>query len=239
MKSQRVVEKFETSPRGGKYSLWFVLIVAIFITCLITSNIIASKLFRVSGLVLPAAIIIFPISYIVGDVLTEVYGYSQARRVIWLGFLCNLVTVIGIEVGSVLPSASFWKGQAAYEQILGNTPRLLAASFLAYLVGEFANSFVLAKMKIATSGRWLWTRTVGSTLVGEGLDSFVFITLAFIGTIPLTELASTIVAQWLVKSAYEAAVTPLTYIVINCLKRQEGLDVYDYDTDFHPLRISA
>lgn len=239
MKPQRVAEKIETSPREGKYSLWFVLIVAIFITCLITSNIIASKLFRVSGLVLPAAIIIFPISYIVGDVLTEVYGYSQARQVIWLGFLCNLVTVIGIEVGSVLPSASFWKGQAAYEQILGNTPRLLAASFLAYLVGEFANSFVLAKMKIATSGRWLWTRTVGSTLVGEGLDSFVFITLAFIGTIPLTELASTIVAQWLVKSAYEAAVTPLTYIVINCLKRQEGLDVYDYDTDFHPLRISA
>jgi hypothetical protein len=239
MKPQRVAEKIETSPREERYSLWFVLIVAIFITCLITSNIIASKLFRVSGLVLPAAIIIFPISYIVGDVVTEVYGYSQARRVIWLGFLCNLVTVIGIEVGRVLPSASFWKGQAAYEQILGNTPRLLAASFLAYLVGEFANSFVLAKMKIATSGRWLWTRTIGSTLVGEGLDSFVFITLAFIGTIPLTELTSTIVAQWLVKSAYEAAVTPLTYIVIKFLKRQEGLDVYDYDTDFHPLRILA
>jgi len=213
--------------------------VAIFITCLITANITAVKLVSVFGFVLPAGIVIFPISYIFGDVLTEVYGYHQARRVIWLGFFCNLIAVVGIWLGQLLPSASFWDGQAAYERILGYTPRLLVSSFLAYLVGEFSNSFVLAKMKIVTKGRWLWSRTIGSTLVGEGLDSLVFITLAFVGTIPMAGLASAIVTQWLAKSAYEAAVTPLTYGVVNFLKRQEGLDVYDYDTSFNPLRISA
>jgi uncharacterized integral membrane protein (TIGR00697 family) len=190
----------QSQPDTVKYSRWFVLITAVFVTCLVTANITAVKLVSIFGRVLPAAIIIFPISYIFGDVLTEVYGYRvvstpngrQARRVIWLGFLCNLIAVIAIWVGQVLPAASFWDGQAAYERILGYTPRLLFASFLAYLVGEFSNSFVLAKMKIATDGRWLWTRTVGSTLVGQGLDSLVFITLAFVGTIPPSDLASTI-----------------------------------------------
>jgi uncharacterized integral membrane protein (TIGR00697 family) len=141
------------------YSTWFVFIVAIFITCLITANIVAVKLVDVFGFVLPAGTIIFPISYIFGDVLTEVYGYRQARQVIWLGFFCNFIVVAAIWIGQVLPPSSFWDGQKAYERILGYTPRLLVASFLAYLVGEFANSFVLAKMKIATKGRWLWTRT--------------------------------------------------------------------------------
>jgi len=225
-------------PSHVRYPPYFVVLVAVFITCLITANITAVKLVNVLGLVVPAAIIIFPISYIAGDVLTEVYGYRQARLVIWLGFLCNLVTVIAIWVGQVLPAASFWDGQAAYERILGCTPRILVASFLAYLVGEFANALVLAKMKIATRGRWLWTRTIGSTLVGQGLDSLVFITLAFVGTIPLAGLASAIVTQWLAKSAYEAAATPVTYWVVNFLKRQEGLDVYDYETDFNPISLS-
>ena len=222
-----------------KHSHWFVVLVALFITCLITANIIAVKLISIFGLVLPAAIIIFPISYILGDVLTEVYGYRQARRVIWLGFFCNLILVVAIWLGQLLPAASFWDGQAAYERILGYTPRILAASFLAYLLGEFSNSFVLAKMKIATNGRYLWTRTIGSTLVGQGLDSLVFITLAFVGTIPLAALGSAILTQWLGKSVYEAAVTPLTYKVVNFLKRHEGLDVYDYDTQFNPLLIGG
>jgi uncharacterized integral membrane protein (TIGR00697 family) len=217
------------------YSAWFLLVTTVFITCLITANIIAVKLFSVAGLVLPAAVIIFPISYIVGDVLTEVYGYQRARQVIWLGFFCNLIAVVAIWLGGVLPPASFWDGQAAYDQILGYTPRLLAASFLAYLAGEFANSFVLAKMKIFTKGRWLWTRTIGSTLVGQGLDSLVFISGAFLGTIPLAGLGSAIVTQWLAKSAYETLATPLTYAVVNFLKRQEGADVYDYGTKFNPL----
>jgi uncharacterized integral membrane protein (TIGR00697 family) len=142
---------------------------------------------------------------------------------------------VAIWLGQILPAASFWDGQTAYERILGYTPRLLGASFLAYLVGEFANSFVLAKMKIATNGRWLWARTIGSTLVGQGLDSLVFMTLAFIGTIPLTVLAGAIVAQWLSKSVYEAIITPLTYVLVNFLKKREGLDVFDTDTRFNPL----
>lgn len=231
-------EQQRTSTSSPYYSQWFVLITAVFITCLITANITAVKLVGVFGMVLPAGVIVFPISYIFGDVLTEVYGYRQARRVIWLGFFCNLIAVVAIWLGQVLPAASFWDGQAAYERILGYTPRLLVASFLAYLVGEFANSFVLAKMKIVTKGRWLWARTIGSTLVGQGLDSLVFITLAFVGTIPLSGLASAIVTQWLAKSVYEAAVTPLTYAVVNFLKRQEGLDVYDYETQFNPLLVT-
>ena len=227
----------QLAPIRAPYSSYFVLVTAIFITSLVTANITAVKLVGVFGLVFPAAIVIFPLSYLFGDVLTEVYGYGQARMVIWLGFFCNLIAVIAIWLGQVLPAASFWDGQAAYERILGYTPRLLLASFLAYLVGEFANSFVLAKMKIATQGRWLWTRTIGSTLVGQGLDSLVFITLAFVGTIPMAGLASAIVTQWLAKSVYEAAATPLTYWVVNFLKRKEGMDVYDYDTNFNPLAL--
>jgi len=220
------------------YSSWFVVIVAIFVTCLITANITAVKMVDLFGLVLPAGVIIFPLSYILGDVLTEVYGYGQARRVIWLGFFCNFIAVLAIWIGQIIPAASFWDGQASYERILGYTPRLFLSSFLAYLVGEFANSFVLAKLKIRTRGRLLWLRTIGSTLVGQGLDSTLFITLAFIGTMPLTTLIAAIVTQWLVKSLYEAAVTPLTYLVVNFLKRKEALDVYDHETRFNPLLIS-
>ena len=223
---------------GGRYSHRFIVIVAVFITCLITANITAVKLVDFFGLILPAAIFIFPLSYITGDVLTEVYGYGRARRVIWLGFFCNFVVVGAIWLGQVLPAASFWDGQAAYERILGYTPRLLFASFLAYLAGEFANAIVLAKMKIATRGRWLWLRTIGSTLVGQGLDSLVFITLAFFGTIPGKALLTAIITQWVAKSVYEAAATPVTYGVVNFLKRKEGVDVYDHGTRFNPLLIS-
>jgi hypothetical protein len=221
----------------GRYSYWFLLVASIFITCLIASNIIAVKLVNIFGLIVPAAILIFPLSYIFGDVLTEVYGYRQARGVIWLGFFCNLIVVVAICLGQILPPASFWDGQVAYERILGYTPRLLGASFLAYLVGEFANSFVLAKMKIATHGRWLWVRTIGSTLVGQGLDSLVFMTLAFVGTIPLPVLSGAILTQWLFKSAYEAIVTPLTYGAVNFLKKREGIDVFDHDTRFNPFLL--
>ena len=223
---------------GRGYSPWFVLIVAVFITSLITANITAVKLTELFGQVLPAGIVIFPVSYIVGDVLTEVYGFRQARRVIWLGFVCNLITVVAIRVAQILPAASFWEGQGAYERILGYTPRLLAASFAAYLVGEFVNSFVLAKMKLATNGRWLWTRTISSTILGQGLDSLVFITLAFAGTIPVDGLVSAIRTQWIAKVLYETVMTPATYAVVAFLKRQEGVDAYDYDTHFNPLLLT-
>jgi queuosine precursor transporter len=219
------------------YSKWFVIISAVFVTTLITSNIVAVKLVQVAGLVLPAAVIVFPVSYIIGDVLTEVYGYARTRLVIWLGFGCNLLAVAAFAAAGRLPAAPFWHDQPAYTAILGYAPRLLAASFAAYLVGEFANAYVLARMKVATRGRWLWTRTIGSTLVGQGLDSLVFISLAFGGVIPSTAIASAIVAQWAVKVVYEAAVTPVTYWVTNRLKRVEAVDVFDSATDFSPLAL--
>jgi len=213
-----------------------VIITAIFITCLITANIIAVKVISLGPFILPAAIFVFPLNYIFGDVLTEVYGYRVARRVIWLGFICNLVFVFFAWVGQVLPPAPFWEGQEAYQGILGFAPRLLAASFCGYLAGEFVNSFILAKMKILTKGRWLWSRTIGSTVVGQGLDTSIFITLAFIGTPSFVPIM--ILYHWLAKTVIEAVLTPATYAVVNWLKRREGIDTYDYETGYNPFTIS-
>ncbi|KPK86101.1 MAG: transporter [Deltaproteobacteria bacterium SM23_61] len=224
---------------------WLPLIAAVFVTSLIIANIIAVKLVSIGPLILPAAILIFPVSYIFGDILTEVYGYARARRVIWIGFGCNLLAVIVIWLSIELPPAPFWKlgpldspqsSQQAYRALFGFTPRILVASFIAYLMGEFLNSYVLAKMKIATEGRHLWLRTIGSTIVGQFADSAVFIFLAFAAMIPSGALGKLVVTQWLTKSAYEALVTPLTYGAVNYLKRVEREDHYDRETDFNPLK---
>ena len=224
---------------------WLPLVTAVFVTSLIIANIIAVKIVALGPLILSAAILIFPLSYIFGDILTEVYGYARARRVIWIGFGCNLLAVLAIWLSIKLSPAPFWKigtfespqaSQQAYQAIFGFTPRILAASFIAYLVGEFLNSFVLAKMKIATGGRHLWMRTIGSTIVGQFADSGVFISLAFYGTMPNGALRELILTQWLVKSAYEALVTPFTYLAVNYLKRAEGEDYYDRKTNFNPLK---
>jgi len=230
---------------------WYPAVVALLATSLVVSNIIAVRLIAIRlsdaiELTLPAAIVLFPIAYIVGDVLTEVYGYPAARRGIWIAFGCNLLAVIAIWLAGVLPPAPFWtagvyespeQADQAYRAILGFTPRLLVASFLAYLVGEFLNSFVLAKMKVRTEGRYLWMRTIASTIVGQGADSLIFITVAFYGILPTSALLTAVVSQWLVKSAYEALATPLTYWVVNYLKRSEGIDVYDRDTNFRPVQL--
>jgi len=212
-----------------------VVISAVFVTSLITANIIAVKVVSIGGFLLPAAIFVFPLSYIFGDILTEVYGFHQARKVIWLGFACNLVFVFFAWIGQMLPAAPLWEGQGAYESILGYTPRLLAASFLGYLAGEFVNSFVLAKMKIVTRGRWLWTRTIGSTVVGQGLDTTIFILLAFVGTPVFTPIM--ILHHWLAKIIIEAVATPFTYAAVNFLKKKEDIDIYDYDTNFNPFLL--
>ncbi|MGB2827083.1 MAG: queuosine precursor transporter [Dehalococcoidales bacterium] len=213
-----------------------VIFIALFITCLITANVIAVKVISLGPFFLPAAIFVFPLSYIFGDILTEVYGYRLARRVIWLGFICNLIFVFFVWLGQALPAAPFWEGQEAYQRILGYTPRLLAASFLGYLVGEFVNSFILARMKIMTRGRWLWSRTIGSTIVGQGLDTSIFITVAFIGTPSFVPIM--ILYHWLAKTLIEALATPLTYVIVNFLKKKESIDTYDHDTRFNPFLIA-
>jgi uncharacterized integral membrane protein (TIGR00697 family) len=229
-------------PQAARPSPLLLALTAAFVTVLLTSNLIAVKLVDFGPLTLPAAVIVFPLSYLFGDVLTEVYGYAVTRRVIWLGFASNLVFVLFIAAAGALPGATgAWDADAqnAYQRILGFTPRLLAASFIAYVAGEFLNSFVMARLKIATRGRWLWTRTIGSTLVGQGLDSAIFITGAFAGILPVPVLLRIILYQWLFKTAYEVVATPLTYAVVNYLKRKERQDPFDVDTDFNPFRLAS
>jgi uncharacterized integral membrane protein (TIGR00697 family) len=218
-----------------KVSHRLVIISALFVTCFITANIISVKMISLGPFIVFAGVFIFPLSYIVGDVLTEVYGYRIARRVIWLGFACNLIFVIFAWVGQVLPSPTAWELQGAYESILGYTPRLLVASFCGYFVGEFVNSFVLAKMKIFTRGRWLWSRTIGSTIVGEGLDTVVFTVIALIGT-PFFML-TVMLSQWLIKVLVETVATPATYAVVSYLKQKEAIDTYDRETRFNPFLV--
>ena len=224
---------------------WFHVVTAVFVTSLIVSNIIAVKLITFAGLVLPAAVILFPVVYIIGDILTEVYGFARARQVIWTGFFCNLLAVVAIWIAGRLTPPPFWvigvfespeAAQQAYQAILGFTPRLLLASFLAYLVGEFLNSIVLAKLKVRTEGRYLWLRTISSTIVGQGADSAVFITIAFWGVFPAFALGQAIISQWLFKVVFETLATPFTYLVVNALKRSEGVDIYDTDTEFKIIR---
>lgn len=219
----------------NKYSSLFVFFTVLFTVSLLTANIIAVKIISLFGFFVPAGIIIFPISYILGDVLTEVYGYENTRGIIWLGFFANLLMVIAIFIAQNLPSAPFWTNQAAFSTILGYTPRLLLASFTAFLVGSFANSFVMSKMKLLTKGKMLWSRTIGSTIVGEGLDSSIFISIAFWGVFPSTNLFSLILTQWAIKSLYEIVATPLTYAVVGFLKTKEKLDTYDRKANYNPF----
>lgn len=215
----------------------FVTLATLFIALLITSNIIAVKIIEVGGRIVPAAIVLFPLTYIIGDILTEVYGYRFARRVIWLGFLGNFVAVVGFWLGGLLPAAEFWGNDEAYHIILGATPRLLVASLGGYLVGEFVNSIVLSKLKLATDGRWLWMRTIGSTVVGQGLDSIVFISVAFVGTLAFNNLTELIATQWLIKVFYETLATPLTYLTVIFVKKWDGIDTYDTDVSINPLDL--
>jgi len=214
-----------------------LIIAAIFVTCFITANTVGVKMVSFGFAVLPAAVVLFPLNYIVGDVLTEVYGYRWARKVIWLGFLCNLIFVIVALIGQALPPAPLWEGQEAYESILGKTPRVFVASVCGYFAGEFGNSFVLSKMKILTRGRWLWSRTIGSTIVGEGLDTVIFIPGAYFGAPFFTPM--TILYHWLSKVVIEAIATPFTYAVVNYLKKKEAIDAYDYETNFNPFLVSG
>lgn len=230
----------EASPAQPRFLL---PIAALFTGALIASNIIAVKIGDFSGVAgpideyfLPVAVIVFPISYIFGDILTEVYGYRVARRVIWSAFLANALAVLAFVLGERVPSAPFWQDQDAYEAILGQTWRIVLASFTAFLFGEFSNSIVLSRMKLFTGGRWLWTRTIGSTIIGQGFDSAIFITIAFAGREGI-DLWPLIWKQWLFKVLFETVATPVTYVVVNTLKRLEGIDVYDRGVDLNPVAV--
>lgn len=233
-----------TAPTGPTpHFRYYPYVMAGFVAILLLSNIIGAS--KPSYLVLPggsqwafgAGVLFFPLSYIIGDVLTEVYGYAAARRVIWTGFAALIFMAFMAAVVVALPPAEGWPGQEAYEFVFGNSWRIVLASITAFWVGEFANAYVLAKMKIWTKGKALWSRTIGSTVIGQGLDSLIFYPLAFYGLAgwPIEQLWQVVVSQWAIKTAWEAALTPVTYIVVNFLKRREGVEIFDEGTDFSPF----
>ena len=222
---------------------FYDLVMAAFVMIVLLSNVIGAS--KLSYITLPggmqwvfgAGVLFFPVSYIIGDVLTEVYGYARARRVIWTGVAALLFMAFMAWAVVSLPSADGWEGQDAYEFVFGNTWRIVAASIVAFWVGEFANSYVLAKMKSRMQGRHLWMRIIGSTVVGQGLDSLIFYPVAFLGVpgFPPELVAQAVVSQWAIKTGWEALLTPVTYRVIGALKRAEAVDVYDETTDFSPF----
>ena len=232
-----------TAGTAGLRFRYYDFVMAAFVTILLLSNLIGAS--KPSYVTLPggetwsfgAGVLFFPVSYIIGDILTEVYGYARARRVIWTGFAALLFMAFMAWAVVSLPAADGWDGQDAYEKVFGNTWRIVAASIIAFWAGEFANSLVLARMKVWMQGRMLWARTIGSTVIGQGLDSLIFYPLAFWGIAgwPPELLWQVVLSQWLIKTAWEALLTPVTYIVIGWLKRREGVDVYDTQTDFSPF----
>ena len=225
-----------TSRRAGTFR-YFDLIMALFVAVLLISNIASTKIVVLGPFTFDGGTLLFPISYIFGDILTEVYGYARSRRVIWMGFFSAMLMVVTLTVVGWLPAAPGWEGQEAYRAILGTTPRIVLASLVAYWAGEFSNSYTLARMKVLTKGRWLWTRTIGSTLVGEGVDTLLFVTIAFWGVLPGELLLSVVVSNYVFKSGLEALLTPVTYQVVSFLKKAEMEDHYDIDTNFNPFYL--
>lgn len=226
---------------------YYELVMAAFVIVLICSNLIGPA--KIAQITLPhlgvvtfgAGVLFFPISYVFGDILTEVYGYARARKVIWAGFTGLGFASFMAAVVVALPPAPFWNNQAAYEVAFGSTWRIVLASMCAYFCGEFVNSYVLAKMKIITAGKWLWTRTIGSTIFGEAVDSALFYPLAFYGTgiIPNDKLPLVMLSQFLIKVGVEVVFTPITYKVVYTLKRAEHEDYYDRNTDFNPFSLKT
>lgn len=213
------------------------LITVAFVVVLILSNITSTKIVYLAPFTFDGGTILFPLSYIFGDILTEVYGYRRSRRVIWLGFSGALLSALVISLVGYLPADPTWNNQAAYDTILGLTPRLVAASLLAYFAGEFSNSFTLAKMKIWTKGRHLWARTIGSSLIGELVDTGLFVTIAFWGIYPSDLLWIIFLSNYVFKLSVEILFTPITYRLVRFLKQREGEDYYDYTTDFNPFLL--
>jgi uncharacterized integral membrane protein (TIGR00697 family) len=241
MTTARALRRFERASHHYRFLEMFIVI---FVVILLISNLVGAKIIslgslRIAGLVIAIRFgggnLLFPFTYIFGDIFTEVYGYSGSRRAIWLGFFASILMAIVCAVIVALPPAPEFHEQRSYEVVLGILPRMVAASLIAFLCGEFVNSFVLAKMKVFTKGRHLWTRTIGSTMAGQGVDTIIFMVVAFAGLQSAGVIWELIYSGYLFKVIYEAAMTPLTYWIVNSLKRAEGVDVYDIATDFSPF----
>lgn len=227
----------ETDPTSDilSRSRYLIYLAVAFVAVLMISNTTAGKVIAIGPLAVSGALIIFPLSYILGDVLTEVYGYRAARKVVWSGFAALVLMSLAYWIIQILPSAAFWENQAAYEVILGAVPRITLASMIAYFCGEFVNSYVLSRMKVWMNGKQLWMRTIASTVAGEGIDTVLFMFVAFAGVLPLAAIFILILSEYAIKVAYEVAATPITYKVIGWLKRKEGIDVYDRGIDYNPF----
>jgi len=231
------VRKIDAQALAERPMRYFDFFIAAFVAILLLSNLIgAAKLSTLFGFTFGAGILFFPLGYVLGDVLTEVYGYARARRCVWAGFGAMLFMALMSWVVVKLPPAQGWPDQKAYESVFGSTWRIVFASLAAFWAAEFANSFVLAKMKLFTQVKHLWMRTIGSTVVGQGVDSLLFYPLAFYGTWTTDQVLTVMVTNWMLKVLWEAVLTPVTYLVVNGLKRAEGLDVYDEHTNFTPFR---
>jgi uncharacterized integral membrane protein (TIGR00697 family) len=213
------------------------LITAFFVAALIISSIADTKIISLGWLSFGGGTFLFPLTYIFGDILTEVYGFRRARRVIWIGFSGSILMAFTFFVVGLAPAAPDWPYQEDFMHILGLTPRIVAASLVAYLVGEFINSFILAKLKVITSGKYLWTRTISSTLVGQLIDTTIFMLIAFYGILPMSLLISVIITGYLLKVATEILFTPFTYLIVNKLKKAENEDFYDTKTTFTPISL--
>lgn len=230
------ISHIDGNAGARRHFRYFDYMMAAFVAILLLSNLIgASKLATLHGYTFGAGILFFPLSYVLGDVLTEVYGYANARRCVWMGFGAMVFMAFMSWVVVAMPPADGWDGQSAYESVFGSTWRIVAASVLAFWAGEFVNSFVLAKMKILTDGKHLWTRTIGSTFFGQAVDSAIFYPVAFLGVWSQEQVLTVMVTNWGLKVLWEAVLTPVTYVVVGWFKAREGVDVYDTGTDFSPF----
>jgi queuosine precursor transporter len=219
-------------------SVLFMLAGILFAICLLISNILATKIILIGSWAAPAGVLIFPIAYIMNDVIVEVWGYRKARLIIWSGFAVNILAVLFFSLAIVMPSAPFWHNQDAFGTILGNTPRIIVASLIAYLTGSFLNAAIMSKVKVLMKGKNFSVRAILSTLAGETADSMIFILIAFAGILPLDALVVMIYTQAIIKTVYEILVLPFTIIVVKWVKRVEGSDIYDNAVSYNPFLIN-
>jgi queuosine precursor transporter len=225
-------------PLTSRHYKYLDALTTAFVVVLLVSNLVAQKVCQIGPFAVSGAVLLFPITYIFGDVFTEVYGFGASRRAIWLGFFGTGLLYLMAAITIALPPAPGWHNQQAFATVFGFIPRILAASLIAFWAGEFANSYTMARMKVFTDGRMLWTRTVGSTIVGQAVDTTLVIVLTFAGTVPFSTIGNMVVTGYLLKVGYEVLATPLTYLVINWLKKAESSDVFDRDGDFNPFAFS-